>query len=175
VAADTTLIALANTPRNRWIADVQTARIKLPGDEVVNDPDTGELLGWSSGDVRDAWETRFYERGNYGRDAYVDYDWFELGPTYWGRYPDERHDDVVQAYWVTPQLLTRARLAATMVLVSQRDGHYRRYWNDQPHDEGKRGRRWRYQLRSRGRVATPQRVKRWLLAHQGQLVWAEAW
>lgn len=99
---------------------------------------------------------------------------FEFGPDY-------PYDAVglLLEYWYRPKPLTRGRIAHTLVTFNLPDGDYRRRWKITPSEQGRWG-RWHtpWPGGRRGhwnRVARRQHVKRWLYAHEGWLLKAEAW
>jgi hypothetical protein len=166
VAADLTLIAIPDTSHNRELAAYKTYQRLFDTDETVYAND-GELLGIVDGDERRKFDVAWYER------ELVEYDWIQIGPlSYYGETVN-----AVQDYWgETSAVLTRGRIACTMVMLNLPDGEYRRYFTPKRGERGyKRGRwhaPWRRHYR---RVERRQNVKRWLHAHDGWIMWAEAW
>lgn len=166
MAADLVLIAIPDTPRNRELAEYKTYQRLFASDEAAY-ADDGTLLGIVDGHERNKFEAAWYER------ELVDYDWIEVGPLSYTSVTS----DAVYAYWgATPSVLTRSLIAYTMVMLNLPDGEYRRSWHVPPGSRGYLRGRWhaphgRHYLR----VERRQNVKRWLLAHENQLMWAEAW
>jgi hypothetical protein len=171
VAADTTLLALPNTPANLETAEYLTWVRRFPDDDEYRDPETGERFGNIAGDSRESYELDFYSTWP------LLFDWLEVGPTYWC----DLYDDAVQSRLRQPVVLTRSFTSELLVTMNRRYGSYRTYWNRPRRGLGpgmgkvgrgyaRGGGRARYQ-----RVARLQDVKRWLNAHEGWVCWAEVW
>lgn len=170
MAADLTLLALPATPENWRCARIATYQELLPRDEVA--ARDGEEVGYLASDARRAWSHNLHKR----------VDWFEVGPISWIK-ADTLADQAwlpaptaaVAKYWAIPVLATKASIAETMVLLNLPDrSHYRSWHRDRPRGY-KVGRRYARGVRGDRRVARRQHVKRWLVAHQGWIVWAESW
>lgn len=154
MAAELTLVSLPSTAENmqraRHLADIDP----LPDDEWIRVGDTA-IIGISNGPAHVALRDALYA------DPMVRH--LSIGPVSYLKavmFDDRRWlpapTAAVSDMWAVPQVVTPVRITATMVAMNRPD-------------------RSAYRNRRRWPRANRRRVKRWLTAQTGSIVWAEAW